>query len=93
LLLNTLHFIGRSLAVFPGLVDNGGGQELRRIEFADRETIEPGLLPASEAVNLRAPHVPKLDVNAVGAALTEEQDRHGDESKPQANKRANICEK
>ena len=77
LLMNALHFVGRTLAVLPRLVDDRGCQELRRIEFADRETIEPRLLPARQAVKLRAPHVPQFDIDAVGAALAEEQDRHG----------------
>ena len=75
--------------MLPGLVHDSACQELRGVEFADRETIEPSLLPASEAVKLRTPHVPKLDVNAVGAALAEEQNRHGDESKSQSEQKAN----
>jgi len=34
-------------------------------------------LSAREALELRAPHVPELDVNPVGATLAEEDDRHG----------------
>jgi hypothetical protein len=76
-LLNALDFIGRSPPVLPRLVNHGRCQELRRIEFADRETIEPSFLTARQAMELRAPDVPELNVDAVRAALAEEQHRHG----------------
>jgi hypothetical protein len=75
--MNALYFLECPLAVLPSLVDDGGYQEPRRIEFADCETIEPTLLTAGQAVKLRPQHVPELDVDAVGAALAEEQNRHG----------------
>ena len=34
-------------------------------------------MSAREAMDLRAPHVPVFDVNAVRAALAEEENRHG----------------
>lgn len=76
LLMNALDIIRRSLAVLSRLVDNRGCQQLGRIEFTDRETIEPSFLTARQAMKLRAANVPKLDVDAVRAALAEEQDRH-----------------
>jgi len=77
LLMNALHFIGRSLAVLPRLVDHSRRQQLLWVELADRESIEPSLLTACQAMKLRAPNVPDLDIYAVGAALAEEQARHG----------------
>ena len=75
--MNALDFIGRSLAVLSRLINDGRRQQLRRIEFADCETIEPGFLAAGQAVQLRAADVPKFDIDAVRAALAEKQDRHG----------------
>jgi hypothetical protein len=77
LLTNALDFIGRSSAMLSRLVDNRRCQQLGRIEFADRETIEPSLLTARQAMKLGTADVPKLDVDAVRAALAKEQDRHG----------------
>lgn len=77
LLLNTLYFLGWALPMLPRLIDNGRSKQLGRIELADRETVEPRLVAAGQAVNLRAPDVPKLDIHAVRAALAEEQNRHG----------------
>lgn len=45
-------------------------------ELAQREPVEPGFLPAREAVQLRAPVVPELDIDATRATLTEEDHRH-----------------
>lgn len=75
--MNALYFVGRSLAVLPRLVDDCRRQQLRRIEFADGETVKPRFLAACQAVKLCAPDVPQLDIDAVGAALAEEQNRHG----------------
>ena len=58
------------------LVNDGRGEQLRRIELTDRESLEPGLLSAREALKLCAPVVPQLDVNAVGAAVAKQKDRH-----------------
>jgi hypothetical protein len=62
--------------MFARLIDHRCGQQLRRIEFADRETFQPCLLTARKALELRPPNIPQLDVNAVRAALAEEDDRH-----------------
>ena len=62
--------------MLPRLVDDRCRQEFERLEFADREPIEPRLVAAGQAVNLRAPDVPELDIDAVRAALAEEQRRH-----------------
>jgi hypothetical protein len=75
-LVNALDFVGGSLAVLSRLVNNGCDQQLRWIEVADRETIEPSFLAACQAMKLRAANVPKLDVDAVRTALAKEQDRH-----------------
>jgi hypothetical protein len=63
--------------MLPSLIDDGCRQQLRGIELAHGESFEPSLLSAREALELRAPHVPELDVNPVGATLAEEDDRHG----------------
>jgi hypothetical protein len=76
MLFDTPRLIGRTAAMFPRLIDYCSGQQLRRIELADGEAFEPGLVTAGQAVKLRSAHVPKLDVDAVRAALAEEQDRH-----------------
>ena len=76
MLLDSPHFIWRTLAVLPCLIDDCGGQQLRRVELADREPLEPSFLPARQAMQLRPAYVPKLDVDAVRAALAEQQDRH-----------------
>lgn len=73
-LLNTLHFLVRAFPMLPGLIDHRRRKQLGRIELADCETIEPRLVAAGQAVNLRALHVPKLDIHTVRAALAEEQD-------------------
>lgn len=77
LLLNTLHFLGWALPMLPGLIDNRRCKQLGRIELADCETIEPRLVAAGQAVNLRAPDIPELDIHAVRAALAEQQNSHG----------------
>jgi len=40
-------------------------------------------------MKLSAPAVPKLDVDAVGPTLAEEQNSHGAESKPLGEEKAN----
>jgi hypothetical protein len=77
MLLDSFDFIWRTLAMLPSLIDDGCRQQLRGIELAHGESFEPSLLSAREALELRAPHVPELDVNPVGATLAEEDDRHG----------------
>ena len=62
--------------MFTGLIDDGCGEQLGRIELADSESFEPCLLSAREAMELCAPDVPQLDVDAIGAALAEEKDGH-----------------
>lgn len=77
LVLHALHVVGRAPTVLACLVNDGRRKQFRRIELADRETIEPCLVAASEALKLRAPHVPQFDIDAVRAALTEQQNSHG----------------
>jgi hypothetical protein len=61
--------------MLPSLIDDGGGQQLRRVELADGKSVEPRLLPAGVALDLRPIGIPQFDVHAVGAALAE-QDGH-----------------
>ena len=69
-------FLRRALAMLPGLIHHRRGQQLRGIEVADSKSLEPRFLPARDAVKLRAPDVPQLDVNAIGAALAKQKHRH-----------------
>lgn len=62
--------------MFTRLIDDGRGEQPRRIEIANRESLEPSFLAAREAVQLCAPHIPQLDVNAIGTALAEEKRWH-----------------
>ncbi len=58
------------------LIDQRRPYQLGRLELADRETIEPRLLAAGQAVNLGSPHIPQFDIDAVRAALAKEQNGH-----------------
>jgi len=87
LFLNALHVIRRSLAMLPCLIDDCGNQQLRGIKFADGETVEPGLLSARQAMQLRAPDVPEFDVDPVRPTLAEEQNGHGESLNGGANKK------
>jgi hypothetical protein len=69
-------FVWRTLAMLSRLVNDGRGEQLRRIELTDRESLEPGLLSAREALKLCPPVVPQLDVDAVGPTLAEEDNGH-----------------
>src|SRR5206468_750696 len=73
---DALDIVRRPLAMLARLVDERGRDQLDGLELAHRESIEPRFLAARQAVNLRAPHVPQLDIHAVRAALTEEENRH-----------------
>ena len=73
--------------MFPSLIDNCGSEQLRRVEIAHRESVEPGLLPARQAMQLCAANVPQLDVHTVGAALAEEENWHWAKSSGRENKR------
>ena len=77
MVLDASGFVRRPLSVLARLIDDGRGEQLRRIELADSESFEPCLLSAREAMKLCAPDVPQLDVHAIGAALAEQEDRHG----------------
>ena len=78
LFLNTPHVVRRSLAMLPCLIDDCRDQKLRRIKFAHGETIQPSLLSACQAMQLRAPDVPEFDVDPVRPTLAEEQNGHGE---------------
>lgn len=76
MLLDPFEFVWRALSVLASLIDHRGGQQLRGVEVAHGEALEPSLLPTREALKLRSPHVPDLDVDPVRATLAEEDDRH-----------------
>lgn len=76
MLLDSFDFVWRTFSVLASLIDNRGGQQLRGIEIAHGEALEPSLLPAREALQLRSPHVSELYVDPVRATLAEEDDRH-----------------
>jgi len=62
--------------VLSRLVDHRGGQELGGVKIAHGKPLKPRLVSARKALKLCAPDVPELDVDTVGAALAEEEDRH-----------------
>src|SRR5690349_19940407 len=90
MLLDALHFIGWALSELARLIDDGRRQQLRRIEVADSEPLEPCLMSASDAVKLRALDVPQLDIDAVRAALAEQERGHSVESIDLAKERQNL---
>jgi hypothetical protein len=63
--------------MLAGLIDDGCGQQFRRLEVAHREPFEPRLLAAAEALQLSASNVPQLNIDAVRPALAEEENGHG----------------
>ena len=65
LFLHAVQFVRRTFAMLARLVDERRRHQFHRFELADREPIEPSLMAARQAANLRAPHVPELDVDAV----------------------------
>ena len=69
-------FIRWSLSMLARLIDHRCRQQLRGIEVAYGESLEPCFLPTRQAVKLCAPDVPQLDVDAIGAALAEEEHGH-----------------
>jgi len=77
LLFNSFHFFWRSLPVFPRLIDDGSGQQLRRIEFANRKPVEPAFAAAGVALDPSAADVPSRDLDAVGPALAEQENGQG----------------
>lgn len=74
--LHPANFVWWALAMLARLVDDCGGQQLRRIEFTDREAFQPCFLTARVAMKLRPPDVPYLDVDAIRPALAEQEHRH-----------------
>ena len=73
--------------MLPRLIDDRGDQQLGRIKLAHGETIEPRLLSACKAVQLRAPDVPEFDIDPVRPTLAEEQNGHGQSLKGEAKKK------
>jgi hypothetical protein len=65
-----------SLPVLASLVDEYASEKFPRLELAHGESVKPGLAFAREATDSRARSVPLGDVDAVGAALAEEDDGH-----------------
>jgi hypothetical protein len=60
------------------LIDERSSNELDRVDFADREAVEPCLAFAAETSESGAASVPLCDVDAVRAALAEEDEGHGE---------------
>jgi hypothetical protein len=76
MLLDSPDLVRGTLAVLSRLINDRRRQQFRRVELADGESFEPRFLPAREALQLRSPHVPELDIDPVRATLAEEDDRH-----------------
>jgi hypothetical protein len=76
MLFNPAGFVWWTFAMFSRLIDDRSRQQFRRVELADREPLEPRLLAARVALELRTSDVPELDVDAIGAALAEEENSH-----------------
>jgi len=85
--LNLRDFFRRSLPMLPRLIDERGGEELRRIELRDGEPVKPRFAATREAAQSGAVHVPICDVDAVRTALTEEKGRHNRECKCRAKEK------
>lgn len=51
--------------MFASLVYYSGSQQLRGVEIANGESFEPRLLPTRQALKLRSPDVPELDVDTI----------------------------
>jgi hypothetical protein len=73
-----IHLLRAAFPVLPSLIDERPSNELNRVEFADREAVEPCLAFAAETPEPSAASVPLCDVDAVRAALAEEDDGHGE---------------
>ena len=72
-----IHLLQTAFPVLPSLIDERPRNELNRVDFADREAVEPCLAFAAETPESGAASVPLCDVDAVRAALAEEDDGHG----------------
>lgn len=83
-------FVWRTFPMFASLINDCSREQLCRVEFADREALEPGFLPTREAVKLRSPAVPQLDVDSVRAALAEQNRGHAEQCSGVAKKRQNM---
>ena len=73
-----IHLLRTAFPVLPSLIDERPGNELNGVEFADGEAVEPSLAFAAETPEPSAGSVPLCDVDAVRAALAEEDDGHGE---------------
>jgi hypothetical protein len=76
MLLQLPEFVRRAFAMLPGLIDHGCGQQPHGIEVAYCESLEPRFLPARQTMKLSAPSIPPLDVDAIRAALAEQEHGH-----------------
>ena len=76
MLLQLPEFVRRAFAMLPGLIDHGCGQQPRGIEVAYCESLKPRFLPARQTMKLSTPNIPQLDVDAIGAALAEQEHGH-----------------
>ena len=63
--LDPADFVWRAFAMFPRLINQRSRQQFCGIKFAHSETLEPRLLATREALKLRSPRIPKLDVDSV----------------------------
>ena len=68
-LLDTPDFVRSPTAMSARLADHRRCQQLRGIELTKGKPLEPRLLSACRALQLRASDVPELDVDAVGATV------------------------
>jgi hypothetical protein len=86
-----IHLLRTAFPVLPSLIDERPGNELNRVDLADRETVLPCLAFAAETPDSGAASVPLWDVDAVRAALAEEDDGHGELLYMWANKTHNYA--
>ena len=78
--------------MLPSLIDERSGNELNRVDFADRETVQPCLAFAAKTPESGATSVPLCDVDAVRAALAEEDDGHGELVYVLGEQNTKLCE-
>src|SRR5213083_2947567 len=77
LLFDLLHFVRRALPVLPRLINERGGEELRRIELADRKPVEPAFPATCAAPNPKPARVPLPGFDPVTPAGAEQENGHG----------------
>jgi hypothetical protein len=65
LLFDATQIVRRAFAMLARLFHERRRHQFHGFELADCEPIEPSLTATRQTMNLRAPHVPELDVDAV----------------------------